>query len=257
MKIALQYASNFNGLVMSFPTDASIVGKGVVNEQINGTKLGLKGMPNLAEELRVSRDLFLLEYTGGRLHIPTISTAGSVELIRVAKKKQLNVTCSVAVHNLALTDAKLDSFDTNYKVNPPLRTQQDCNALIEGLKDGTIDLVTSDHNPIDTEHKNVEFDHAMFGTIGLESAFGVLNSIFSTKKTIHLLTKGKELFGLESSSVAIGAKADLSLFSPNETYTFSIKNINSKSKNSCFLGQKLKGKAYGIIANNQIVINEE
>jgi len=257
MKIALQYASNFGGLVMSFPTDASIAGKGVANEQLNSTKLGLKGIPNLAEELRVSRDLFLLEYTEGKLHIPTISTAGSVALIREAKKKGLKVTCSVAIHNLVLTDTTLESFDTNYKVNPPLRTKKDCEALVEGLKDGTIDLVTSDHNPIDIEHKNVEFDHAMYGTIGLESAFGVLNGLFSTKKAIKLLTKGKALFGLENTSISIGSKADLSLFVPNGTHVFSTADIRSKSKNSCFLDYKMKGRVYGIIANNQLVLDHE
>ncbi|MEM1002450.1 MAG: dihydroorotase, partial [Bacteroidota bacterium] len=257
MKIALQYASNFGGLVMSFPSDASINGKGVVNEHVNSTKLGLKGMPNLAEELHISRDLFLLEYTGGKLHIPTISTAKSVDLIRKAKKNKLQVTCSVAVHNLVLTDDQLEDFNTNYKVNPPLRTQTDCDALIEGLKDGTIDLVTSDHNPIDIEHKNIEFDHAMYGTIGLESAFGVLNSILSTKKTVSVLTKGKDLFGIEETQITVGAKADLSLFNPNGSGEFKLEHIKSKSKNSCFLGYETKGEVYGIISNNQLVIKNE
>ena len=257
MKIALQYASNFNGLVYSFPLDSSIAGKGVVNEQVNSTRLGLKGIPNLAEELRVTRDLYLLEYTGGKLHIPTISTKKSVELIREAKKKKLEVSCSVAIHNLILTDDLLDDFDTNYKVLPPLRTQKDCDALIEGLKDGTIDLVTSDHNPVDIEHKNVEFDHAMYGSIGLETAFGVLNSIFSYKKTVALLTKGKEMFGLPSSIIKEGAKAELSLFNPTGKDKFSKKSILSKSKNSCFLGHTMKGKAYGVIANKKILLSDE
>lgn len=255
MKIALQYACNFNGLVCSFPQELKITGSGVVNENYMSTSLGLKGNPNLSEELQISRDLFLLEYTEGKLHIPTISTAKSVELIREAKKKKLNVSCSVAIHNLFFTDEVLDSFDTRYKVNPPLRTQDDIDALIAGIKDGTIDMVTSDHNPIDIEHKKVEFDHAAYGTIGLESAFGALNTIFSTKKAIDLLTKGRERFGKESKPIAIGNKADLSLFNPNGTYVFDKSNIKSTSKNAIFLNTTLKGSVYGIVANNKLVLN--
>ncbi|GAB5563237.1 MAG: dihydroorotase [Winogradskyella sp.] len=254
LKIALQYASNFDGLVCSFPQESKISGLGVVNEHINSTRLGLKGNPALAEELQVARDLFLLEYTDGKLHIPTISTAKSVELIRAAKSKKLNVTCSVAIHNLALTDDTLDGFDTRFKVLPPLRTKADCDALIEGLKDGTIDMVTSDHNPIDIEDKKVEFDHAKYGTIGLESAFGALQTIFTTKKTISILTQGKTIFGIESSTINEGEIANLSLFNPEKRYTFSKNDIASRSKNSAFFGVELKGKSYGIIANNKIVL---
>ncbi len=252
LKIALQYASNFNGLVFSFPQESKITGLGVMNEHVNSTKLGLKGNPALAEELQVARDLFLLEYTEGKLHIPTVSTAKSVELIREAKQKKLDVSCSVAIHNLYFTDDMLTDFDTNYKVLPPLRTQTDIDALIEGVKDGTIDMVTTDHNPIDIEHKKVEFDHAMYGSIGLESAFGALQNIFSTKKTIQLLTKGKERFGINTQPITEGIKAELTLFNPDYNYTFSEALIKSTSKNSAFLNENLKGKAYGIIANNKI-----
>lgn len=256
LKIALQYASNFEGLVFSFPQESQISGHGVMNEHINSTKLGLKGNPALAEELQVARDLFLLEYTEGKLHIPTISTAKSVELIREAKAKKLDVTCSVAIHNLIFTDDKLNDFDTNYKLLPPLRTQSDIDALIEGLKDGTIDMVTTDHNPIDIEHKKIEFDHAFYGTIGLESAFGALQTVFSTKKAVAMLTKGKSRFGVEASDISVGAKADLTLFNPETKYTFSKAHIKSISKNSAFLGTELKGKTYGIIAKNKIELSE-
>ncbi|WP_179347870.1 dihydroorotase [Winogradskyella pacifica] len=254
MKIALQYASNFDGLVCSFPQESRISGLGVVNEHINSTKLGLKGNPALAEELQVARDLFLLEYTEGKLHIPTISTAKSVELIRAAKAKKLDVTCSVAIHNLIFTDDVLEEFDTNYKVLPPLRTQPDCEALIEGLKDGTIDMVTTDHNPIDIEHKKIEFDYAKYGTIGLESAFGALQTLFTTKKTISLLTQGKSRFRISDTTINEGEIADLTLFNPDSTYKFGINNITSRSKNSAFLGTPLKGETYGIIANDKIVL---
>ena len=255
MKLALQYASNFEGLVYSFPQESRISGLGVMNENVTSTSLGLKGNPTLAEELQIVRDLFLLEYTGGKLHIPTISTAKSVELIREAKQKKLNVSCSVAIHNLVLTDDELHTFNTNLKVLPPLRTKGDCNALIEGLKDGTIDMVTSDHNPIDIEHKNIEFDYAKYGTVGLESAFGALNTVFTIKKTIDLLTKGKERFGISSHSISVGNKADVTLFNPNIEFSFTKENIYSASKNSIFEQHKLKGKVYGILSNNQLILN--
>ena len=254
MKIALQYAGSFNGLVCSFPQDNNIAGQGVMNEHITSTTIGLKGIPALAEELQVARDLFILEYAEGKLHIPTISTAKSVALIREAKKKKVDVTCSVAIHNLVFSDDALTGFDSNFKVSPPLRTKEDIDALINGLKDGTIDMVTSDHNPLDIEHKKLEFDFALDGTIGLESAFGALNTILPTKTVVKLLTKGKERFGIEDCTITIGNKATMSLFNPDISYEFSKEDIISKSKNAIFKGQVLKGKAYGIIANKKIIL---
>ncbi len=186
LKIALQYSQDFKGLVYSFPMDKQIMSKGIVNEGISSTRVGLKGIPALAEELQIARDLFILQYTGGFLHIPTISTAKSVRLIGEAKRKGLNVSCSVAVHNLLFSDDVLDSFDSNYKVLPPLRTSKDISALIKGLKEGIIDFVTSDHTPIDIEEKRIEFDNAAYGTIGLENAFGVLNELFDTETAVYL-----------------------------------------------------------------------
>ncbi|WP_417370623.1 dihydroorotase [Gelidibacter japonicus] len=255
MKLALQYASNFGGLIYSFPQESKISGLGVMNENVMSTSLGLKGNPTIAEELQIVRDLFLLEYTGGKLHIPTISSAKSVELIRNAKAKKLDVSCSVAIHNLILTDDVLKTFDTRFKVAPPLRTQSDSDALIEGLKDGTIDMVTSDHNPIDIEHKKIEFDYAKYGTIGLESAFGALHTAFTMKKTIDLLTKGRERFGIESAPIGIGSEAKLTFFNPIENYQFDKEMILSTSKNAIFENYNLKGKVYGVFSNNQLVLN--
>ena len=255
LKLALQYASGFNGLICSFPQDDKIAGFGVMNEHITSATLGLKGIPTIAEELQVARDLNLLEYTNGKLHIPTISTAKSVDLMRQAKKKKLDVSCSVAIHNLCLTDEVISEFDTKYKVLPPLRTQTDVNALIEGLKDGTIDMVTSDHNPLDIEHKRVEFDHAYYGTIGLESAFGALQTVFTLKKSVELLTRGKERFNVEIDPINIGNKLNITLFNPVINYTFSMNDIESKSKNAIFENQQLKGKVYGVIAKNQVYLN--
>ena len=255
MKIALQYASNFNGLVCSFPQENLIAGPGVMNENTTSTYIGLKGIPALAEHLQITRDLALLEYTEGKLHIPTISTAKSVLLIREAKQKGLDVTCSVAIHNLFFTDEALADFNTNFKVLPPLRTETDRLALIEAVKDGTIDMVTSDHNPIDVEHKKVEFDHAKNGTIGLESAFGALHTLFNLETTITLLTKGGSRFGKTSTPIKVGNQANISLFNPDVNISFTTKNIISKSKNAIFENETLKGKVFGIIANNTALLN--
>ena len=226
----------------------------MANEGIVSTRLGLKGIPNLAEELQIARNLFLLEYTGGKLHIPTISTAKSVELIKEAKAKGLQVSCSVAVHHLVLTDEKLEGFDTRYKVTPPLRTEADRQALLEGVKDGTIDMITSDHNPIDIEHKKMEFDMAKNGTIGLESAFGALMTALPLETVIEKLTAGKSIFEIESPIIAEGSKANISLFNPEGKSIFTKSSILSKSKNSAFLGTEIKGKVYGIVNQGKLIL---
>ena len=256
LKIALQYTQDFNGLVIAFSQDEKIKGNGVANEGVVSTRLGLKGIPNLAEELQVARNLFLLEYTGGKLHIPTISTAKSVALIQEAKAKGLQVSCSVAVHHLVLTDEKLEEFDTRYKVSPPLRTETDRLALIEGVKNGTIDIITSDHNPIDIEHKKMDFDTAKSGTIGLESAFGALTTVLPVEIIVEKLTFGRTIFGLATPSITEGAKANLSLFNPEGISTFSSEAIRSKSKNSAFIGTEIKGKVYGIVNQYQLILNQ-
>jgi dihydroorotase len=178
-----------------------------------------------------------------------------VDLIREAKNKGLHVTCSVALHNLYFTDDMLHDFNTQYKVNPPLRTQDDIDALLEGLNNGTIDFVTTDHNPITIEDKNVEFEHAAYGTVGLESAFGALNTIFPLEKAIDLLTSGKQLFQTQQSIIEENEIADLAFFNPENEYTFTLKDILSKSKNSIFLNHDLTGKAYGVFANNQLLLS--
>ena len=255
LKIGLQYVQDFDGFTITFCQDDSIKGNGVANEGVVSTRLGLKGIPNLAEELIVSRNLFLLEYTGGRLHIPTISTAQSVALIKAAKAKGLQVTCSVSVHHLVLTDEKLEGFDTRFKVSPPLRTDEDRKALIAGILDDTIDCITSDHNPIDIEHKKMEFDLAMNGTIGLESAFGALLSVLPLDIVIAKLTFGKSILNIESQSIAENNKVKISLFTAADQWIFEKDNILSKSKNSAFLGQPMKGRAIGIFNNGKLVLN--
>ncbi len=255
LKVALQYAQNFNGLVISFPQDNSIALDGLVHEGENSTKLGLKGIPSLAEELQIVRDLFLLEYTGGKLHIPTISTAKSVKLIKEAKKKGLKVTCSVSVHHLTITDDALHNFNGNYKVTPPLRTKKDIKALIKGVQDGTIDIITSDHNPIDIEHKKVEFNNAKNGTIGLESLFGILNKAIDLEILIQCITDNpRTVFGLDKSIIKEGEKASITLFNPKASSIFTEKNIISTSKNSAFINKELEGEVYGIYAQGKLIL---
>ena len=256
IKIALQYAQNCGALIQSFPQNNALKGKGVVNEEVTATTLGLKGIPALAETVHVARDLQILEYTGGQLHIPTISTAGAVELIAQAKKKGLDVTCSVAIHHLVLTDEVLTDFNTHFKVLPPLRTREDRKALLKGVQDGIIDYITTDHHPINIEYKQVEFDHAKFGTIGLESAFGALNSVLDTALVIEKLTQNKARFGAEDHSIVEQETANITLFNPEPNYVFSEKHIKATSKNAAFLGMELKGTVYGIINNNQVYLNE-
>lgn len=225
-----------------------------MNEGIVSTKLGLKGIPAMAEEIDLIRNLSILEYTGGKMHVPTISTAKSVALIKEAKKKGLNVTCSVSVHHLSLNETVLEGFDSRFKVAPPLQTEVNRKALVKGITDGTIDMITSDHNPIDIEHKKLEFDLAKNGTIGLETAFGMLQNVLSTEIIIEKLVNGKTVFGIEKNTIEIGQKACLSLFNPNSPSVFTKENILSKSKNSAFLGQKLKGKVYGIYNKGKLEI---
>ncbi|MCY2687102.1 dihydroorotase [Salinimicrobium sp. TH3] len=251
LKLALQYSQNFDGLVMSFPQEDRIALNGQVNEHENSTMLGLKGIPALAEELQITRDIYLLEYTGGKLHIPTISTAKSVDIIRDAKERGLDVSSSVAIHNLFFTDEMLEEFDTNAKVLPPLRTKSDVKALIAGVKDGTIDMVTCDHIPMDVEHKKVEFDNALFGTLGLESALGALLQLFSVRTAVKVLTSGKSRFNLADVVIDEGSPANFSFFNPDKEYTFEKEHILSSSKNSLFLGKELKGKVYGILVGEE------
>lgn len=255
MKVCLQYAQAFNGLVMSFPQEELVVNNGLANESEEIIQIGLKGNPNLAEELQLIRDLYLLEYTGGRLHIPTITTVKSVKLIKEAQKKGLDVTCSVTAHHLLLTDSELKNFNSNYKVTPPLRTKKDLNALKKGVLDGIISIITSDHQPYDIENKKKEFAFAKSGTIGLESLFGAVNSIFSLADFIDNITnKPRAIFGLEQPEIKENTLANLSFFNPDIISTFSKENILSSSDNSAFLAKELRGEVYGIFNKNQLIL---
>ncbi len=256
LKTALLYSQTFDALIMSFAQENSISNNGVINEGLISTSYGIKGIPTLSEEIQINRDLKILEYTGGKLHIPTISCKSSVDLIRQAKNKGLNISCSVAIHNLIFNDEKLKDFDTRYKVLPPLRTELDRKALVKGVEDGTIDLVTSDHSPIDVDHKKMDIDNAQYGTIGLESFFGALLTLFNLDKTIDIMTSGKSIFKIKDYTIEEESVANLSLFKVDKEYTFSKSDILSKSKNSAFLGMKMKGRALGVVIKEKHLINE-
>ncbi len=255
MKLALLYTKNFEGLIMNQPNDATISNNGKMNEGISSTSLGLKGIPALAEEVMLSRDIELAEYTGGKLHANRISTAKSVEMIRAAKKRGLNISCDVAIHNLILKDEDCATFDSNYKVFPPLRTESDIKALKKGLKDGTIDAICSDHNPEDSEHKVLTFDHANFGIIGTQTAFPLaceLEKEIGLETIVNALSNNpRKLLGIDCSGIEEGQKANLCCFSTDDEWVFDEEAIASKSKNSPFIGKAFRTKVLGTVNGKQ------
>jgi dihydroorotase len=249
---ALQYVKAFNGLVINVPHHKTIAAGGQMHEGLMSTSLGLKGLPALAEELMVQRDLSLLEYADSRLHIHLISTAKSVALVRAAKKAGLPVTCSVAVANLCFTDEKLDSFDSNWKIAPPLRSQKDVEALREGLADGTIDFICSNHTPWHEEAKNLEFPYAEFGMIGLETCFSLCRTFLpETLGLPELIEKiciaPRRILGIPIPRIAVGERAEITLFNPDETWVLTEQHIRSKSRNSPFVGQTFTGKVLRVL----------
>jgi dihydroorotase len=254
MERALLYTQGFDALILSYPEDTAIAGKAKVHEGEVSTLLGMKGIPSLAEELMIARDLYLAEYTESKIHFSTISTERSVELIKEAKRKGLKVTCDVAAHHLTLTDEALTGFDSQYKVKPPLRTQKDVKALIKGLKDGTIDAIVSQHTPHEVEFKDVEFEVAEYGMIALQTAF---STALSTGLDISLIIEKlainpRTILNIEPAVIAEGNKANLTLFDTDAVWEYTRQNNQSKSYNSPFIGQNLKGKVLLVYNNNHL-----
>jgi dihydroorotase len=232
----------------------------MVNEGIASTMTGLKGIPNIAEIIQLQRDIELLSYTGGTIHFTGISTAEGVEIIRKAKKKGLSITADVHVAHLIFTEAEVLNFDTNFKLLPPLRTENDRKALWEGLKDGSIDCIVSAHRAQSKEEKDLEFDLASFGNISLETLFSALSSAkeFDLDLIIDKLTAGpRKIFEIQIDGLKVGDKADLTLFSPNLKWKYHQSIGQSKSQNSPFLNQELTGKSIGIIHKGQLVLAQE
>lgn len=246
----LQYLSQFDALFINMPDEKNLSKYGMMHEGINSTLLGMKGIPSLAEEMGIMRDLKLLSYAGGKIHFSGISCAESVQLIRAAKQQGLAVTADIAAHQLAFTDADLKDFDTSLKVKPPFRSQKDIQALIEGLLDDTIDAIVSDHQPQDEESKCLEFDQAEFGIIGLETAFAVANTFgeeIPLEKLIEKFTTNpRRILKVRQPKIAVGEIANLTLFCPEESWEYKLKAIRSKSKNSPFIGKTLKGRVLGV-----------
>ncbi len=260
---ALQYMRKFNGLLINKPEDKYLNAFGTMHEGLQSTMMGVSGMPALAEAMMVERDLKLLAYVNDlwfayrpRLHISTISTLEAVNLIRVAKKNGLLVTCDVAAHQLFFEDTALAGFDTNYKVNPPLRDRNHREALLAGLANGTIDAIVSSHSPHDEESKKCEFDLAEFGVIGLQTVFPILKSLSGKNLSLeHLIEKisiaPRQLLGMAIPELAKGATANLTLFSPDEPWKFDRTSNFSKSVNSPLFGTELTGKVLGVMNRKQ------
>jgi dihydroorotase len=255
----LQYAKIFDGVIFNRPNDKSTSPHGQMHEGVVSTSLGLPAIPSMAEEMMVQRDLHLVRYSDSRLHFHNLSAARSVALVRQAKEQGLRVTASVAALNLCFSDEILRGFDTNFKVMPPLREAEDIAALIEGLADGTIDFITSNHAPIDEEGKNLEFAYADFGAIGLETTFGLINKFLHNQFTINDLVRffaenARRVLGLKIPVIAEGEMANLTIFDPATEWTFTTKDIRSKSKNSPLVGNTLRGSVLGVVNRGQFQI---
>jgi dihydroorotase len=253
---ALQYVKAFNGIIIQLPDDKNINPGGLMNEGITSTRLGLPGKPAIAEEISIARDIELLKYTESGIHFTGISTKRSLELIANAKKQGLRVTCSVTPYHLFFNEEDLLTYDTNLKVNPPLRTKEDMIALREGVKNGTIDFIASHHLPHEWDSKTCEFEYAKNGMIGLESMFGVVTSCgINPDQFIQMQTNNiNSILGL-SSDLKEGSAASITLYDPSAEYTFTEQHIHSKSKNSPFIGKILKGKVIGIINADKVFLN--
>ena len=257
---ALQYVKAFDGVLIQLPADRSIGKFGLMNEGIMSTRLGLPGVPALAEEIMVSRDIELTKYTNSKLHITGISTAKSLSLIEVAKQQKVNVTCSVTPYHLFFCDEDIMNYDTNLKVDPPLRSRDDMMALRKGVEEGIVDCIATHHLPQDWDAKTCEFEYAIAGMIGLETCFPVINTILpdlSTEKLTDLLSgNARKIFSINMRSIDVNAPADLTIFERTSKYTFDSNGIKSKSRNSPFIDRQLTGKVIGIINKDELYLSE-
>jgi dihydroorotase len=256
---ALQYANNINSLLMVHCNDETLSNGGMMNEGEVSTKLGLKGMPAFAEEINLERNLSILEETGGKLHINSISSKGSVDLIKKAKSKELNVTCGVSAFNLVLDDSSLLEFDSHFKLNPPLRTKKDIAALRSALESGIIDVVISDHCPHDVESKDLEFDLAEFGAVNLQTALPSVLEKYEEKDLSQLIeaitTNPRKVLQINIPKIEINEEANLTIFSQHASFSFDKKFNLSLSDNSPYLNKTFQSKVIGIINGTKNYFN--
>ena len=259
MRRAMEYAGNFDLLVISHCEDSDMTAGGVMNEGFTSTRLGLKGIPSAAEEIVVARDILLAELTGCRIHIAHVSTEGSVRIIREAKSRGVKVTAETAPQYFSLTEELLTSFDTNLKVNPPLRSSHDVEAIKEGLRDGTIDVIVTDHAPHSSLEKDIEFDYASPGMVGLETSFPlalqlVTDGIVSLPEVVTKYTvQPAQILGLPKGTLSPGNDADITVIDVSKEHTVDVSHFRSKSKNSPFHGWKLKGQVLYTIVKGKII----
>lgn len=259
MRLALEYAKDYNLLLCSHCEEKSLINEGVVNEGENATKAGLKGIPSCAEDIMIAREIILAEMLDTKVHICHVSTAGGVQLIREAKARGVKVSCETCPHYIAGTDELILDYDTNSKVNPPMRTEKDRQAVLAGLADGTIDVIATDHAPHHYEDKNVDFSAAANGISGLESAFAlsytylVESGVITLDKLIELMSqKPAKLLGLESGNLKVGGLADITLVDLNKMYKIDAKTFKSKGKNTPFDGWEVKGKVCATVVEGKI-----
>lgn len=262
MHRAVEYAHMFGIPVIDHCQDYSLSGDGVMNEGFVSTKLGLRGLPKAAEDVIVARDVILSTHTGAHIHLQHISSKTAVDIIRRAKARSINVTAEATPHHIALTDAEVEGFDPNFKMNPPLREEEDRLALLDGLEDGTIDCIATGHAPHIDYEKDVEFDYAPFGVIGLETALSVtLGQLYHSKRlslmgTLSLLThRPAEILKLGKGTLALGTDADIALIDPGETWTPKFKEFFSKSSNSPWIDRELKGKVKKTYVSGNLVFD--
>jgi dihydroorotase len=257
---ALQYVKAINGVIIQLPIDKSVAKFGLINEGITSTRLGLPGIPAIAEELLVSRDIELAKYTGSKIHITGISTAKSVQLIKEAKEQGVNVTCSATPYHLTFCDEDLADYDTNLKTEPPLRNKEDMLALRQGVEEGIIDCIASHHLPQNRDYKICEFEYAAPGMIGLETSFAAVNTIMpqlNTQRLVDLFSNNaRRIFSLRQNIVDQKEVADLTIFERETEFIYSASSIKSKSKNSPYIDKQLKGKVIGIINKDKVYLNE-
>lgn len=253
MSRALLYSKGFGGRIISYPEDISVAAGAKMNEGVTSTYLGMRGNPNLAEALMVARDLYLAEYNDASIHFSTISTAESVDLIRRAKARGVRVTCEVAAHHLVMTDELVVGFDSNYKVSPPLRTSTDRKALLKGIKDGTVDAIVSQHTPHEVEYKEVEYQIAADGIIGLQTVLPlVLQAGLTVEQLIDKLAIGpRRVLGLPIPQLEEGAPANFVLFDVDREWRFDQQTNRSKSSNSPLFGHTLKGAVTMVVNKRQ------